>query len=195
MCLCEQWRLRCSCQWGWEVQLSEHVYCVAIAFKIIEPVKQQICTKFCVQLEYSSAETTPKIQKAAALGNWWLAASSWQHAHSCITSSAEFFSEKSNHPGNSAPLQPRFVTLWLLAFPKTKITFEREEISDHQWDSGKYDGQLVATGGTVWGPKAPTWKGMETSLLYAQCFLYPVSSINVSVFHIIWPCISWTDVI
>ena len=27
---------------------------------------------------------------------------------------------------------------WL--FPKTKITFEREEISDHLWDSGKYDG-------------------------------------------------------
>ena len=25
-------------------------------------------------------------------------------------------------------------------FPQTKITFEREEISDHQWDSGKYDG-------------------------------------------------------
>ena len=27
--------------------------------------------------------------------------------------------------------------LQLLAFPKTKITFEREEISDHQWYSGK----------------------------------------------------------
>ena len=25
-------------------------------------------------------------------------------------------------------------------FPKTKITFEREEISDCQWDSGKYNG-------------------------------------------------------
>ena len=37
------------------------------------------------------------------------------------------------------PLQPRFGALWLLAFPKTKITYEGEEISDHQWDSGKYD--------------------------------------------------------
>ena len=34
----------------------------------------------------------------------------------------------------------RFDNLWLLAFPKTKIIFERAEISDHQWDSGKYDG-------------------------------------------------------
>ena len=38
------------------------------------------------------------------------------------------FCETSNHPGDSAPLQPRFGALRLLAFPKTKITFEREEI-------------------------------------------------------------------
>ena len=37
-------------------------------------------------------------------------------------------------------LQPRFGALQLLAFPKTKITFEREEIWDCWWDSGKYDG-------------------------------------------------------
>ena len=41
-------------------------------------------------------------------------------------------------PGDSDPWQPRYGTLWLLAFPQTKITFEREEISDHWWDSGKY---------------------------------------------------------
>ena len=67
-----------------------------------------------------------------------------QHAHSCITSRAEYFCETSNHPGDSAPLQPRFGDLQLLAFPKTKITFEREEISDHLWDSGKYN--LAADG-------------------------------------------------
>ena len=52
----------------------------------------------------------------------------------------KFFGEASNHPGESASLQPRFGTLQLLTFPKTKITFEREEISDQQLDSGKYDG-------------------------------------------------------
>ena len=63
-------------------------------------------------------------QKAAAMGIWWLAASSRQLTHSCIMSRAEFF--------DSAPLQPRFGVLQLLAFPKTKIAFEREEISDHK---------------------------------------------------------------
>ena len=52
----------------------------------------------------------------------------------------QFFWETTNHPDDSAPLQPRFDSQWLLAFPKTKITFEREEISEHWWDSGKSPG-------------------------------------------------------
>ena len=86
-------------------------------------VEQWICIKFCVTIEHSSAETTQMIQKTVAMGNWWLAASSWQWAHSCIMSHAEFSGETSNHPGNSVPLQPKFGTLWLLTIPKTKITF------------------------------------------------------------------------
>ncbi len=34
---------------------------------------------------------------------------------------------------------PRFGALWPLTFPKIAITFKGEEISDSQWDSGKYD--------------------------------------------------------
>ena len=83
-------------------------------------------------------ETIWMIQKVVAMGNWWLAASSGQCTHSCITSHAEIFGKTSNRPGDSAPLQPKFGTLQLLAFPKTSITFEREGISDRQWDSGKY---------------------------------------------------------
>ena len=49
----------------------------------------------------------------------------------------DFFSKTSNHPGDSAP---SIAGLQLLAFPKTKITFEREEISDRWWDSEKYHG-------------------------------------------------------
>ena len=109
---------------------------------------------------------------------------------------AEFFCETSNHWGDSAQLDPRFGALWLLASLKTKITFEREEISDHWWDSGKYDGQLMAIGRTVWGPKVPTLKGTEVSLSCVQCFLYLVfSSVNVSTFHITWLDTFWTDLI
>ena len=50
--------------------LSEHVYCVAITFRMTERVEQQICIKFCVKLEHSFTKTTWVIQKATAMGNW-----------------------------------------------------------------------------------------------------------------------------
>ena len=93
--------------------LSEHVYCVAVTFKMTELVEQPICIKFCIKLEHSSTGTIQMIQKAAAMDNWRLAASSWQCTHSCMASPAEFFGKTSNHPGDSAPLQPRFGALWL----------------------------------------------------------------------------------
>ena len=49
---------------------SEHVYCVAITFKMTEQVEQRICVKFCIKLEHSSMETIWMIQKAAAMGQW-----------------------------------------------------------------------------------------------------------------------------
>ena len=44
--------------------LSEHMYCVAIVFKMTEQIEQQICIKFCVKLDRFSAETVQMIHKA-----------------------------------------------------------------------------------------------------------------------------------
>ena len=138
--MCEHWWLRCTNQWGWG---SRHHWVSMYTVWLLNSkwlwVQQWICIKFCVRLEHSSTETIHMIQKAAAMGNWWLAASSQQHTHLCITSYAEIFGKASNHPGDVTYLQPRFSTLQLLAFPKTKITFEMEKISHCRWDSGKYD--------------------------------------------------------
>jgi len=49
-----------------------------------------------------------------------------------------FFSKASHHPGLSAPLQPRFGSLRLLAFPKVKIAVENEDICER-------DGHTVHT--------------------------------------------------
>ena len=54
--------------------------------------------------------------------------------------SSRVFWQNTNRPGESAHLQPRFGALGLLAFPKTKISIESEEISDHRWDSENYNG-------------------------------------------------------
>jgi hypothetical protein len=55
-------------------------------------------------------------------------ASSRQCACPLYSSRTGFFDKASHHPGLSAPLQPKFGSLQLLAFPKAKIAVEREEI-------------------------------------------------------------------
>ena len=157
--------------------LSEHAYCVAITFKMTEQIEPWIYIKLCIKLGHSSGETIQMIQKATAMGNW-----------SCITSRAEFFGKTSNDPGDSASIQPRFGALWLWTFPKTKLTFEREDISDCQWELRKilwgswwwFQQRILQSvlnsgrdsGRTLWGLKIPTFKSAEVSLSYVQCFLY-----------------------
>ena len=106
-----------------------------------------------------------------ATGDWQLHHNSVPY--SCDTSCLEFFGETSNHPGDLAPLPPRFGTLWLPGFPKTKITFEREEISDCLWDSGKYDGNCNwrKLGELCEVPRCP-WRGPR-----CHCPMYNVSCI------------------
>ena len=146
--------------------------------------------------------------------NWWLAALSWQgvvttfkmigdwqlHCDNAPTYASRlvqsFFDKTSSHPGDPTPLQPRFGALWCLAFPKTKIPFEREEVSDCWWDSGKYDRAADGDWENCVRSQVPTLKGSEASLSYAQCFLYLVSSsIHVSIFHVTWLDTFWTDLV
>ena len=154
------------------MQLNEHVCCVAITFKMTEWVEQQISIKFCIKLELSSTETIWMIQKSTAMRNWWLAASSWQRIHSCITSRAEIFGATSNHPGDSAPLHSTFDAQDFWPFPKTKITFETDEISDYWWDSGKYDGAADGNWENCVRSQGGYFERDDPSLSYVQCFLY-----------------------
>ena len=63
-----------------------------------------------------------------------------QGACPLYSSRAGFFSfflgKVTHHPGLSSPLQHRFGSLQLLAFPKAKIAFEKEEICE-------FDGHIV----------------------------------------------------
>ena len=155
---------------------SERVYWMAVKFKMTDSVKQQICIKFCVKLEHSSAVTIWMLQKAAAMGNWCLAAS-WQHACSCIMSCAEIFFVKyqiTQVTQSPHPPQTRLGVLWPLAVPKLKSPLKRKRFQTINKIQENMMRQLMAIGRTVWGPKVPTLKGTEASLSYVQCFLYLV---------------------
>ena len=142
-----------------------------------EQVEQEICIKFCIKLEHSPAKTSEDRSYGQLVNGNFITATCLLSYHTLC----RVFVETSNHPGDPAPLQPRLGTLQLLAFPKTKITFEMEEISDHGWDSGKYNGTGDGdsnkgfcsvlnsgrdAGRSVWGPKVPTLKWSEVSFSY-----------------------------
>ena len=126
--------------------LSEHVYCVAITFKMTEQIEQEVCIKFYIKLEHSSVETIQIIQKSSAVGNWWLAASSQQCARTCIMSHAECFSKTSNHPDDSAPPESQIWGPVTSAFFQNwnHLQAEREEISGCHEIQENMTGQQMA---------------------------------------------------
>ena len=99
-----------------------------------------------------------------------------------------FFCKTSNHPGDSVPLQPRFGTLRLLAFHRTKITFEREKISDHRWDSGKYDRAAEGNWENCVRSQGAYFEGDWGSSSYVQCFFN-------EHFYSVWLDTFWTDLV
>ena len=170
---------------------------MVVAFKITEWVEQWICIKFCVELEHSSVDvqTTQMIQKATAMGNWWLAASLGQHASSCIISHAAFFWWNIKSPRWLSPLQPRFGILRLLAFSKIKITCERKEISDHQWDSGKHSGATDDWENCVRSQSTYFERDWDIIVLCTMFLNLVSSSINICIFYIMWLGTFWTDLV
>ena len=79
-----------------------------------------------VRFNHSSTETIRMIQKAAAMGNWWLAASTRQCACSCMMFCAEIFGETSNHLCIQPPYSPDLVPWNFWLFPKLKSPLKRK---------------------------------------------------------------------
>ena len=126
----EWWWLHCTSQWGWQTPVSEHVYCMAVIFKMTERVGQQICIKFCIKLEHFSTETIQRIQKSSSMGNWQSAASSRQCTLVHHVLCTAFWRNIKSPRWLSSPT----TQIWCPVtsdFSKTKITFEREEVSDY----------------------------------------------------------------
>ena len=162
-----------------------------------EQVEQWICIKFCVKLEHSSVESIWMVQKAIAMSNWWLAASSWQRVHSCIISQTGYFWWNIKSPGwLSDPPPP----IW---HPATFGFYQNQ----NYLSKGRDFRPLMRFRKIQWGcwwqlgegyeaPRCLLWRGTEALLSCVQCFLCLVSSSkNVSIFHITWLDTFWTDLI
>ena len=155
------------------MQLSEHVSCVAVTFKIwLSWVEPRICTKFCVKLEHSSTEPMQWFKRPQLR-----ATADWQLHHDNVPARASrlvqsFLVEHEITQMTQPPYSPDLAPcdFWLLRKLKSPLRGKRfQTISEIQENT---TGQLMAIGRTMWGPKVPPLKGTETSLSYVRCFLY-----------------------
>ena len=165
------------------MQLIEHVHCVGVTFKMTEQVEQWNCIKFCIKLEHSrnySGDSKGCSYGQPVIGSFTLTMRLLMHHILC-----RIFLQNMKSP---RWLSPPVAQIWHPA------TSGFSQNWNHFWKGRDFTmsnvtqenttGQLMAIGGTVWGPKVPTLKGTEASLPYIQYFLYLVSSsINASIFN------------
>ena len=129
--------------------MSEHVYCVAVTFKMTEQVQQQICIKFCVKLEHSSTEIIWMIQKAElwATGDWQL------HHHNVPTHASHFvqsFLEKHQITQvTQPPYKPELAPCDFWLFPKLKSPLKGKRFQTVNVIKQNTMWQLMASGRTV----------------------------------------------
>ena len=92
--------------------------------------------------------------------------------------SCRVFWQNIKSPRWLSPLQLRFGTLRLLAFPKLKSPLKGNRYQTINEIQDNLIRQLMVIGRTVWGLEVPTLKGTEVSLSYAQSFVYLVIFFN-----------------
>ena len=126
------------------------------------------------------------------MGNRWLAASSWQRAHSCITSHAGFLAKHEITQVTQPPYSPDLVPCHL-TFPKTKITFEREEISDCWWDSGKDDRAVDGDWENCVRSQGAYFEGDWGVIVLCTMFLISCIFFSKCLFFSVWLDTFWTE--
>ena len=157
-----------------------------------EWVEQWICIRFYTKLERSSTQTIQMTQKATAV-----ATGDWQLHHDKVPTHAShllqsFLAKHQITQVTQPPYRPDLVPCDFWLYPKTKITFEREEISDPWWDSGKYNGAAHGDWENCVRSQRAYFEGDWGVVVL--CTMFPISSsINVSIFHITWLDTFWTD--
>ena len=173
MCMCEQWWHHCTSQWGWYILLSTiHVYCVAVAFKLIERVEQQICNKFCIKLEHSPTETIGWFRRPnlweLVIGSFILTMHPLMHRISCRV----FLAKYQITQVTQSPYSPDMVPcdFWLFSKLTSPLKGKRFQTIDEIQENTT--GQLMVIGRTVWDSKVPTLKGMRY-----HCLMYSISHI------------------
>ena len=172
--------------------LSEHVYCVAVTFKMTEQVEQWICIRFCIKfIPQQKLFRWFKRPQLWATGDWQL-----HYDYTPVHASRLMQSFLVKHkitqvtqPSYSPDLVP--CDFWL--FPKLKWPLKEKRFQTIDEIQKNIMWQLMAIGRTVWVPRCLFEEDWGSIVL---CTMFLVSSsINDSIFHITWLDTFWTGLI
>ena len=175
--------------------MSEHVHCVAVAFKMAK-YSNNSASNFELHLNIPLQKLFGWFRR---LQLW--ATGDWQLHHDNTPAHASRFMQSFLAKHQITPViqlsySPDLASCYFWIFPKLKSPLKKKRSQTIDKIQENMTGQVMAIGRTVWGPKVPTLKGTEASLSHVQCFLYLVSSsINVSIFHFTWLDTFWTGLI
>ena len=136
------------------------------------------------------------LKTAAAMGTWWLAASSRQRACACITSCSEFLEKHQITQVTQFPYSPDLASYNFWLFPKLRSSLKGKRFQTIDEIQENTRVQLMEIGRTMWGPTVACFEGDWGIIVLCTMFLYLVSSsINVSFFPITQLATFWTDLI
>ena len=163
--------------------LSECVYWVVVTFNMIEQVKPWISIKFVLSLNIPLWKLFIWFRSLQlwATGDWQLHHNNMP-AH--ISHLVQSFLVKHQITQVTQPsCSPGFP--WLLAFPKTKPTFEKKEISDLQCNLGEYNGAADSNWENCVRSHSAYFEG-DWGIIALCTMVLVSSSINVFIFHSSW---------
>ena len=154
--------------------LSEHVYCVAVSFKLTDWVVQWICIKFCISLNIALWELFRWFRRPQpwATGDWQLHHDNTPpHASHLVQS---FLAKSQITQVTQHSLQPRPGTLQLLPFPKTfgKSPLKGKRFQTINGIQESSRGQLMVIAELCEVSRYLLWRGLR-----CHCPVYNVSCI------------------
>ena len=169
MCMCEQWWVHCTRQWGvtscWMSMCTVWVSHSKWASRAVN-LHQILCSAWTFLHGNYLDDSEGCSYRQLVIGSFITT----QHAHLCIKPCTVFLGNIKSPRWLSLPTPDMLPSnFWL--FPKLKLPLKRkfQAINEIQENMMR---QLMVIGRTVWGPKVPTLKNTEVSFFYVQCFLY-----------------------
>ena len=119
-------------------------------------------------------ETIRMIEKATAMGNWWLAASSQQHASSCIASQCNFLAKHQITHVSQLPYSPDLGPCSFWFFPKLESPLKGKRFQTTDEIQENMMEQLMAIGRLCEVPRCLLWRGLRHHgpISNVSCILY-----------------------